>query len=51
MEITFEVTLDYGEEGPGDGEPSPTEADIAEAVATGLSERGFPSVNVKAVRV
>lgn len=51
MEETFEVELDYGTDGPADGEPSPTEDDIAASVSAGLEARGFPSVDVRAKRL
>jgi hypothetical protein len=28
MELTFEVTLDYGEDGPDEGEPTPDAHDL-----------------------
>lgn len=46
VEQTFEVELDYGEDGPDEGEPTPTEEDIAQAVREGLERQGFSSVDV-----
>lgn len=46
MQITFEVELDYGDDGPGEGEASPTPDDIATAVTQGLDGMGFTSVDV-----
>lgn len=51
MEITFEVTLDYGDDGPGEGEPSPTDSDVARATSEGLQALGFPSLDVTAQRL
>lgn len=43
MELTFEVTLDYGD-GPAEDEPSPTEDDVAKFVVDGLAAAAaFPS--------
>lgn len=51
MEITYEVTLDYGEDGPDEGEPSPTATDIENAVTKGLAADGFSGVDVTAHRL
>lgn len=48
--ITYEVELLYGPDGIGPGEPSPTESDIADAVAHGLAAGGFQSVDVRVTR-
>jgi len=51
VQITFEVEIDYGPDGPGESEPSPTERDIEEAVREGLVRRGFHGLGVTAVRL
>lgn len=51
MQISYEVEVDYGPEGPDDGEASPTGDDIATAVRTGLAAAGFSSVDVTAKRL
>jgi hypothetical protein len=51
MEITYEVTLDYGEDGPDEGEATPTSTDITEAVQHGLEGKGFSSVDVRTTQL
>lgn len=51
MQITFEVTLDYGEETPHPDAPTPDTDDVAAAVTKGLEAAGFPPVDVQAVRL
>lgn len=48
MEITFEVELDYGPEGPEPDEASPSDEEVARAVREGLAAQGFRSVDVTA---
>lgn len=50
MELTYEVTLNYGDREPEPNEPSPTEEDVEEVLAHGLRYRGFVFENVRAVR-
>jgi len=47
MEIDYTVTLTYGEDGPNENEPSPTEDDIAKWVKEGMERDGFSSVDVR----
>ncbi len=48
MELTFEVTLDYGDEGPDDDEATPVADDVEEFVVEGMRKSGFRSADVKA---
>lgn len=48
MQTTYEVELDYGDDGPDEDEASPTGDDIATAVRRGLELAGFTSVDVSA---
>lgn len=50
MDIDYTVTLNYGEEGPCDNEPSPTEEDIVDWIVAGMANAGFTSVNVTCKR-
>lgn len=51
MELTFEVTLDYGDDEPDAAEPSPTDEDVADWIVAGMADAGFPSLNVQVVRL
>jgi hypothetical protein len=51
MEITYEVELNYGSDGPGEDEASPTADDLANAVCIGLEKLGFSSVDVTATQL
>ena len=51
MEITYEVELNYGDDGPGEDEPSPTADDIAAAVRKGLEGQGFAPADVRVVQL
>lgn len=43
MQITFEVELDYGDDGPGDDTATPTPDDIQGWIANGIKTVGMES--------
>lgn len=46
MEVDFTVTFDYGDEGPGEGEPSPTADDVCRWIHAGMAAEGIESVDL-----
>jgi hypothetical protein len=50
MKIDYTITLNYGDDAPGDDEPSPTEEDIVSWIVVGMEIDGFTSVNVTCKR-
>jgi len=50
MDLDFIVTINYGEDGPGEGEPSPEPDDIARWIRLGMAKEAWTSVNVSCKR-
>lgn len=44
MDISYTVTLDYGDDGPKDTAPTPCPQDIALWSSEGMCAQGFPLV-------
>ena len=49
MNIEFVVSLNYGEDGPSENEPTPAPEEIAKWVMQGMAKDGFTSADVSAV--
>ncbi len=47
-QVAFTVTLDYGDEGPGEGENIPGGEEIARWIMEGMARHGWTSVDVSA---
>ena len=50
MEIDYTISINYGDEGPGESEASPTVDDMVKWIEQGMARDGFASVNVTCKR-
>lgn len=46
VEIDYTVTLDYGDDGPEEGEPTPTAEDMERIVRVGMTRTNWRSADV-----